>query len=160
VALLRLCRPAWSRRAGDDWRDAADMDDAVRLIGSAPRRVLLTVGRHDLAPFRLAGAHHYVVRSIDPPKPDLLPAGAALVLDRGPYGFAEERAMLEAHRIEMLVTKNSGGPATAAKLEAARALGLPVVMVARPAEPLTPVETAGAALDWLGSLHHDADRGA
>ena len=157
VALLRLRRPEWVPRPADDWRHAPDMMAAACQLGLAGRRVFLTVGRGDLAPFRALPQHRYLTRSIDPPP--LLP-GATMILARGPYRFEDECDLLRQHRIEIVVTKNSGGEATRPKLDAARALGLPVVMVARPVEPdcLLATDTA-AALAWLGT-GHEADRGA
>ncbi len=159
IGLLRLRRPEWIAAPGDDWRHAPDMSSAALLLGPAGRRVFLTVGRGDLAPFHAAPRHHYLARSIDPPM-GLLPPHAVTILARGPYRFEDECDLLRQHRIEILVTKNSGGEATRAKLDAARALGLPVVMVARPAEPDCSLATdAAAALEWLGT-GHEADRGA
>ena len=107
-----------------------------------------------MAPF--GPPHHYVLRSVDPP-PDP-PAGAIVLTGRGPFSAAADRALMAEHRIEVLVTKNSGGSAVAGKLEAARALGIPVVMVDRPPPPAGPtVLDAAAALRWLE--HQAALRG-
>ncbi len=159
IGLLRLRRPEWIAGPGDDWRHAPDMRSAALLLGPAGRRVFLTVGRGDLAPFRACPQHSYLARSIDPPPPGLLP-GAGTILARGPYRFEDECDLLRQHRIEIVVTKNAGGDATRPKLDAARALGLPVVMVARPAEPECSLATdAAAAFEWL-KTGHEADRGA
>jgi precorrin-6A/cobalt-precorrin-6A reductase len=149
VPLLRILRPAWVAAPGDDWRAVADMAAAARALGVPPRRVLLTIGQKDLAAFAAMPQHHYVIRSIDPPG-GALPPNAAIISARGPFDVAAEIALLRDRGIEVIVTKNSGGDATAAKLAAARALHLPVVMVARPAEP--PADTVAdvaAALAWL-----------
>jgi len=135
IAHLRALRPPWSAQPGDRWREVADMADAARALGDAPRRVLLTIGQKELAPFRAAPWHDYVLRSVDPPDPALVPRGAVVIAARGPFIVADEIALLRAHRIDVIVTKNSGGDATAAKLAAARALGIEVVMVRRPAPP-------------------------
>jgi precorrin-6A/cobalt-precorrin-6A reductase len=108
--------------------------------------VFLTIGRQDLLPFQAAAHHRYLIRSVDMPDPALLPPLADILTGRGPFDEAAERALLQG--IDVLVTKNSGGDD--AKLRAARALGLPVIMVERPAAPMgervaTPVE----ALIWL-----------
>ena len=154
VPLLRILRPAWAPQAGDDWRQVADMAAAARAIGATPRRVLLTIGRQDLAPFAAAPQHHYVIRSVDPPPPEALPPRATVISARGPFDPAAEAALLRDHAIEVVVTKNAGGNATEAKLAAARALGLPVVMVARPAPaPGETVTDVAAALQWLDSVH-------
>ncbi len=148
--LLRVLRPEWCPQPGDDWRVVPDMAAAARRLGDAPRRVLLTVGRQDLAPFAAAPQHDYVIRSVDAPPKDALPPRAVVISARGPFAEAGERALLRAHAIDILVTKNAGGDATEAKLAAARALGLPVVMVARPpAVPGGTVPDVAAALAWL-----------
>ncbi len=130
--LLAVSRPAWQDEAGDRWLPVPDMDAAARALGRAARRVFLTVGQKDLAPFAAAPWHSYVVRSVDPPPPETLPPQAEVITARGPFAEPDERRLLAERRIEVLVTKNSGGEATRPKLAAARALGLPVVMVARP----------------------------
>jgi len=95
-----------------------------------------------------------VIRSVDPPPPETRPPHAHILTARGPFDEAGERALLAGHRIEVVVTKNSGGNATEAKLVAARALRIPVVMVARPVEPpAETVEDAEAALAWLAAHH-------
>jgi precorrin-6A/cobalt-precorrin-6A reductase len=126
---------------------------AAKALGETPRRVLLTVGRQDLGPFAAHAQHSYLIRSIDPPAD--APAGAELILDRGPFTEPDERRLMEQGRVEVLVTKNAGGDATAAKLAAARALGLEVVMVDRPPLPdlqgldVQVVADTDRALDWL-----------
>lgn len=154
VALLAVCRPAWQPVAGDHWVPVADMATAVAALGSAPRRVLLTIGQKELAPFQAAPQHDYVVRSVDAPARESLPPRAEVITARGPFGEADERRLLGEKKIEVIVTKNSGGTATEAKLAAARALGLPVIMVERPARPdVKTVATAEEALAWLERLH-------
>jgi precorrin-6A/cobalt-precorrin-6A reductase len=151
--LLIVDRPAWTPQPGDRWTCAPDMVAAARALGETPRRVLLTVGRQDLAPFAAHAQHTYLVRSIDPPAD--APAGAELILDRGPFTEPAERRLMAERGVEVLVTKNAGGGATAAKLAAARALGLEVVMVDRPSLPdlegldVQVVADADQALDWL-----------
>ena len=111
------------------------MADAVPALGPMPRRVFLTIGRLELAPFAATPQHFYLVRSIEPIG-DALPAPHVQDLRaRGPFDEAAERALLKSERIDIIVTKNSGGSATYAKIAAARALGLPVVVVTRPEKP-------------------------
>jgi precorrin-6A/cobalt-precorrin-6A reductase len=154
VPMLRVRRPEWTPAPDDDWTIVADMDEAAAALGETPRRVLLTIGQKDLAAFRTAPQHIYVIRSVDPPPPETRPPHAHILTARGPFDEAGERALLAGHRIEVVVTKNSGGNATEAKLVAARALRIPVVMVARPVEPpAETVEDAEAALAWLAAHH-------
>jgi precorrin-6A/cobalt-precorrin-6A reductase len=150
VKLLAVVRPAWIAGPDDRWIEVADMIGAVAALGPEPRRVFLTVGQQELAPFRTAPWHDYLIRSVEPPAPDSLPPRVRCIAARGPFTEPDECALLVSERIDILVTKNSGGTATEAKLAAARALLLPVVMVARPpAEPVPSVPDAAAALDWL-----------
>ncbi|HTR17030.1 MAG TPA: cobalt-precorrin-6A reductase [Acetobacteraceae bacterium] len=152
IPLLAIRRPPWVAGPGDRWQPVASMTDAAAALGPVPRRVLLTIGRQDLAPFVAAPWHRYLIRSVDAPPPELQPPGAEVLTARGPFDAAGERDLLTRHGIEVLVTKNAGGDATIAKLHAARALGLTVVMVERPALPDGAVESvpdAQAALEWL-----------
>jgi precorrin-6A/cobalt-precorrin-6A reductase len=160
--LLLIERPAWDRQSGDRWTEVADMNQAAAALGPALRRVLLTIGRKDLAPFAAAPWHDYVIRSVDAPPPELLPGAAKIITARGPFTLEDDRRMLHEERISVIVTKNSGGTATQAKLIAARELGLPVIMVARPPWPdvsgldATRVSDAAGALGWLAARHEDA----
>ena len=156
VPRLVVCRPAWQQRPGDRWTLVADMAEAAEALGPKARRVLLTVGRKELAEFVARPAHRYVVRSIDPPG-DSAPAHAEIITARGPFEIDDELDMLRSRRIEVVVTKNSGGSATYAKLAAANQLGLPVVMVDRPPPPRgqTVADAASAAL-WLERICHAA----
>ncbi|MDE0057973.1 MAG: cobalt-precorrin-6A reductase [Defluviicoccus sp.] len=149
---LALLRPPWREAAGERWVRVPDMTAAAQALGDRPRRVFLTIGRKDLAPFR-GTPHSYVVRSVDPPPPEDLPAGATAIAARGPFAVDDEERLLERHRIDALVTKNSGGEATAAKLAAARRRGIPVVMVDRPPALGPAVETVDEVWDWLVARH-------
>lgn len=154
LPLLRLERPAWQPQPGDAWHQVDDWPAAVAALQhSGARRVLLAVGRQELVPFAGLNAIHFLIRTISPPRP--LPPfhDAQLLLARGPFSLADERALLRDEQIDTIVCKNSGGDATIAKLAAARELGVPVVMRRRPKRP----ETAGAAdieqaLQWLADL--------
>ncbi|HET9147521.1 MAG TPA: cobalt-precorrin-6A reductase [Acetobacteraceae bacterium] len=157
IPVLRIDRPPWMPELGDDWTMVPDIAAAARALGATPRRVFLTIGQKELAPFRAAPWHHYTIRSVDPPAPSLLPPRAAVITARGPFAEAEEHTLLLERRIDVLVTKNSGGAATEQKLAAARRLGLPVVMVTRPATPPMPkVADADAALGWIEVRIHEA----
>ena len=150
VKLLALRRPAWEKCAGDNWLEVVTVEDAVRALGAAPRRVFLALGRKELRPFDSAPQHFYLVRSVDPVEPPLAVPRAQYITARGPFSEADDRALLEAHRIDIVVAKNSGGDATYGKIAAARRLGLPVVMLKRPMLPDVPsVATVDDALRWL-----------
>src|SRR5262249_47959015 len=116
VPLLAVLRPPWQPVPGDRWIMVADFEAAAAALGASPPRVLLAIGQKDLAAFRAASWHCYVVRTVDPPEPTALPAGAAVIAARGPFRVEDERRLLEQLGIEVIVTKNSGGTATEAKL--------------------------------------------
>ncbi|WP_372789227.1 cobalt-precorrin-6A reductase [Paraconexibacter sp.] len=153
VPLLRLARPGWSARAGDRWHRVSTLAAAAALVPSLGTRAFLTSGRQGLAAFAHDDATFFLVRTVDPPDPADLPAHHALLLDRGPYTRAGEGALIDEHAIDVLVTKDSGGALTAAKLDAARERGLPVVVVERPSRPVGVPEVAdvGAAAAWVAA---------
>jgi precorrin-6A/cobalt-precorrin-6A reductase len=150
VAFLALRRPPWPRMAGDNWLEVDDVVHAVTALGAAPRRVFVTLGRNELAPFLRAPQHHYLIRSVDPVSAPLALPHADYLIARGPFDAAAECALMERQRIALVVSKNSGGPASYGKIAAARALGLAVIMLRRPALPDAPsVETIDDVLAWL-----------
>lgn len=153
VPHLRVLRPEWVPEPGDQWSVVPDIDTAAQTLGTlGARRVLLTTGRQELAPFAVAGSYiWFVVRCIEKPEPMPL-AQAEVLLSRGPFSLGGETALMRSHRIDTIVTKNSGGSATAPKLEAARQLGITVVMIARPPTIGPSVGTTGQALDWCRDL--------
>lgn len=152
VPIVALRRPQWQRRAGDRWREVDDVAGAVAALGITPRRVFLAIGRQEAAAFEAAPLHFYLVRSVDPVDPPLALPYAEYVLSRGPFALAGELALLRDRRIDAVVAKNSGGDATYAKIEAARQLGIEVVMVRRPPVPDVPtVATVEAAVAHVSS---------
>ncbi|MER9750733.1 cobalt-precorrin-6A reductase [Mesorhizobium sp. M0140] len=146
VPILALRRPGWEPVEGDRWTEVNTSGDAARALGLAPRRVFLALGRQEVAAFEAAPQHHYLVRSVDAIEPKLAVPDASYLLARGPFREAEERALLEKQRIDVVVSKNSGGEATYGKIAAARALGLQVVMIQRPTLPDVPAAESVEAL--------------
>ena len=131
VPLAVFTRPGWSPQPGDNWREVESVEAAADALGAAPRRVFLTQGRLQLAAFARAPQHHYLVRAIDPPEEIARLPNSRLILARGPFALADERDLLSRERIDVLVSKNSGGAATYAKMEAARELGIAVILIRR-----------------------------
>ncbi len=148
--LLRLQRPGWTPGPGDDWRYVDSLAAAAEAVRGAGT-VFLTTGRQGVGAFA-ALPGRVVVRAVDPPDAPL-PAGAVLLLARGPFTVVEETALMRGHGVDVVVTKDSGGSLTEAKLVAARELGLPVVLVRRPSLPagVDVVSTVEEALTWLGA---------
>jgi precorrin-6A/cobalt-precorrin-6A reductase len=150
VRFVALRRPAWNPVEGDCWIEVDSISSAVTALGETGRRVFLTLGRKELAPFEAAPHHRYLVRSVDPVVPPLALPNVDYLLGRGPYREADERVLLSARGIEVIVAKNSGGSATYGKIAAARALSLPIVILRRPLLPAAPsVETVDDTVAWL-----------
>ncbi|MER7770638.1 cobalt-precorrin-6A reductase [Kitasatospora sp. NPDC096140] len=153
VPLLVLRRPGFTPVEGDRWLPVPSLAAAADLLPRRGERVLLTTGRQGIAAFAHVDGVHFIARSVDPPEPPLPPSFEVL-LDRGPFTVQGEEALLRAHRIDVLVTKDSGGAATAPKLTAARGLRLPVVIVERPPVPdgVPVVPDVAGAVHWLEQL--------
>lgn len=138
VPLLALRRPQWQRVEGDCWTEADTIAGALQALGGGPRRVMVTLGRQELAPLEAFPQHGYVIRSVDPVDPALDVPNATYLLSRGPFAEKAERQLMLDHRIDAVLSKNSGGAATYAKIAAARNLGIEVVLVRRPVMPDVP----------------------
>ncbi len=150
VPLIALTRPPWVAGPGDDWRPVPDIAGAVAALDGARLRVMLAIGRMHLAAFAARPQHFYLLRLVDapaapPPLPD-----HAVVVDRGPFTEAGDLALMRRHGIGVVVAKNAGGSGAVAKLAAARRLGLPVILIDRPAmPPRREARSVAEVLDWL-----------
>ena len=150
VPLIALRRPPWVAVARDRWTEVHDVHEAVRALRMTPRRVFVTLGRNELAPFAHAPQHYYLVRSVDPVDPPLALPRVAYITGRGPFGEAEDGALMRAHGIEVVIAKNSGGAATYGKIAAARALGIEVIVLRRPSVPAAAAAgTIDEVIAWL-----------
>jgi precorrin-6A/cobalt-precorrin-6A reductase len=148
VPLLRLQRPGWQPESGDRWHWAGSLEQAAAELPALGERVFLTSGRQGLSAFASLDDLWFLIRCVDPPEPPL-PAKFEVLLDRGPYLFEAGTELMRFHRIEVLVTKDSGGTMTSAKLAAARELRLPVVVIRRPRRPdAETVDGLEAAVEW------------
>ncbi|MBS0525489.1 MAG: cobalt-precorrin-6A reductase [Proteobacteria bacterium] len=153
VPLASLARPEWQRAPADRWQVVADTEAAAHALGREPRRVFLSLGRQELHAFARAPQHHYLARLIERPDQTTLPPDLHLMQARGPFDRSAEERLLREERIDVMVSKNAGGAATYAKIEAARALGLPVVMIARPHKPAgVAMADIEACVAWLHGL--------
>ncbi|WP_225823929.1 cobalt-precorrin-6A reductase [Streptomyces naphthomycinicus] len=150
VPLLVLRRPGWVPVEGDRWHEVTSLEEAARSLPALGRRVFLTTGRMGLAAFAGLDDLWFLVRSVDAPEP-AHPSRMEVLLDRGPFTLDGERELLRRHRIDVVVTKDSGGAATAPKLTAAREAGLPVVVVRRPPVPegVPVVPDPGSGARWI-----------
>jgi precorrin-6A/cobalt-precorrin-6A reductase len=150
VPFMTLRRPPWAAVAGDRWIEANDAKAAMSAIGQERRSVFVALGRNELKPFAGAPQHRYLVRSVDPVDPPLPLPQVTYVTARGPFSEADDRALMAAHAIEVVIAKNSGGGAAYGKIAAARTLGIEVIMLRRPAAPDAPaVDTVDEAIAWL-----------
>jgi precorrin-6A/cobalt-precorrin-6A reductase len=150
VPLIGLERPGWAAVEGDRWVQVADTAAAVAALPDTPARVFLAIGKQTLADFAVKSQHHYLLRLVDPPKGALPLPDAFAVIDTGPFTVDGDLALLKDHRISHIVAKNAGGVGAAAKLTAARALGLPVILIDRPKLPARQVVADVAdVMAWL-----------
>lgn len=150
IPLVSIVRPAWQPVPGDRWQVVANAGAAAAALDKGPQRVFLSLGRLDLHAFTAAPQHAYVARIIDAPQQARLPPNIRFLRARGPFDLAAERRLLDDEKIDVIVSKNSGGAATYPKIDAARERGLPVVMIARPDKPAGhAVAGPQAAIDWL-----------
>ncbi len=153
VLRLALVRPPWQEQPGDTWLRVPDMAAAAARSAELGGRQFLAVGRNELAAFAANSHVGYVVRTVDPlPDPPPVPL-AATEAARGPFALGDELALLQRQKVSAVIAKASGGSGGYAKIAAARRLGLPVILVDRPAPPPEPrVATVSAALSWLRGL--------
>jgi len=152
VALLRLERAPWRPSPGDNWTEVDTLDDAADILRRDAKRVLMAVGRQELAPFAALDDIWFLIRSVEAPDPMPAFKQCELLLSRGPFDVPSERELLRDRRIDRIVCKNSGGTATQAKLIAARELGIKVIMKRRPPRPDLPIAyTIDDAIAWLNS---------
>jgi precorrin-6A/cobalt-precorrin-6A reductase len=154
VPRVVLRRPTWSAGLSAGWHRVATITEAPgQIVELAPAGscVFLTTGRRDVAVFAADGLRRYLVRAVDPPDPMAMPRNSHLLLARGPYTVEGERALMAEHDVRLLVTKDSGGELTSAKLHAAQELGVPVLVVSRPPVPpgSTCVADVAEVLRWL-----------
>lgn len=155
ISLSAFClrRAPWKAEAGDNWRHAASVQGAIAQLGTTPLRVFLAIGRQEAHRADAAPQHYYLIRSVDPVDPQPQLPHAHYLLDRGPFDVEREIELLRGHCIDVVITKNSGGSATYAKIAAARALGIEVMMIGRAEAPAIPtVATVDEALAMINHL--------
>jgi precorrin-6A/cobalt-precorrin-6A reductase len=156
--LIALERQMWIRTADDVWIDVDDIAAAVVALPQARRNVFLAIGRQHIAPFAGKPQHAYTLRFIDVADGPLPLADADLIVSRGPFTLAGELEMMRSRQIEWIVSRNAGGEGARAKIDAARELGLPVIMIQRPQMPeRLRVESVAEVMQWLA---HPACLGA
>ncbi len=150
VPLLAYTRAPWQPEDGDQWTHVADIAGAVDALKGPRKRVLLAVGRMHLREFTVNPQHAYVLRLVDPPSEALGFPEATVIVDRGPFTLEGDRALMEEHGIDLVVSKNAGGKGAEAKIIAARQLGVPVIMIDRPAiPPRTEAHSIDDVKRWL-----------
>lgn len=151
--LIALERSPWTRATGDIWIEVADVNAAVAALPEPPAKVFLAIGRQHIAPFATKPQHGYTLRFVDPPEAPL-PFAADVIVSRGPFALDGELEMIRARGIAWIVARNSGGDGARAKIDAARMLGLPVIMISRPQLPeRLRVESVAEIMQWLS--HRD-----
>ncbi|KOR38645.1 cobalt-precorrin-6A reductase [Planktothricoides sp. FACHB-1370] len=150
IPRLMLVRPAWEKQPGDNWISVANNQAAAEALPGLAERIFLTIGRQELSAYAHLKTIWFLMRMIDPPAADVPVPPGKLLLERGPFSLTQERSLLQEYQIGAIVSKNSGGDATYAKIVAARELGIPVVMVQRPSVPEgEKVADVERVLEWL-----------
>ncbi len=150
LPLIALERAPWVAADGDRWTHVADIPAAVEALAGPARRVFLAIGRQHLEPFAAQPQHHYLLRLVDAPTGPLPLPLTKVVVARGPFDLASDSALLRDHGTDLVVAKNAGGKGAVAKIAAARALGLPVLMIDRPVVPARKVVRGVAdIMAWL-----------
>ena len=148
--LIALERAPWAKVPGDNWIEVDDINAAVAALPQAPAHVFLAIGRQHIAPFATRLQHVYTLRFVDPPEAPL-PFEADVIVSRGPFTLDGELEMMRTRGISWIVARNSGGDGARAKIDAARRLGLPVIMITRPKLPERQrVESVADVMQWLG----------
>ena len=161
VPHLMLVRPAWQMVKGDRWIEVASHSEGATALSGQSQRVFLTIGRQELAAFAGLESIWFLMRAIDPPALNTPIPNGKLLLDRGPFSLENERKLLLEYHIDTIVSKNSGGAATYAKIIVARELGIPVVMVQRPPIPdVEQVADVSGAISWLISKVRKSGHGS
>ncbi|UFX42918.1 cobalt-precorrin-6A reductase [Bradyrhizobium sp. 41S5] len=149
--LLALERAPWKKTSGDRWIEVADVVSAVAALPDSRANVFLAIGRQHIAPFGSRPQHAYTLRFVDPPEETPPLPGADVIVSRGPFTLESELALMRARSIAWIVARNSGGGGARAKIDAARTLGLPVIMITRPLLPERPRgESVSEVMEWLG----------
>ncbi|SCB10634.1 precorrin-6A/cobalt-precorrin-6A reductase [Bradyrhizobium shewense] len=148
--LIALERAPWTKAPADNWIEVTDVSVAAAALPEAPANVFLAIGRQHIAPFAMKPQHAYTLRFVDPPEAPL-PFPADVIVSRGPFTFDSEIEMMRERGIGWIVARNSGGDGARAKIDAARRLGLPVIMISRPKLPeRLRVESVAEIMQWLG----------
>ncbi|CUU20106.1 precorrin-6A/cobalt-precorrin-6A reductase [Bradyrhizobium sp. JR7.2] len=148
--LIALERAPWTKAPGDNWIEVADVTAAVAALPETPAKMFLAIGRQHIAPFASKPQHTYTLRFVDPPEAPL-PFAADVIVSRGPFTFDGELELMRTRGIAWIVARNSGGDGARAKIDAARMLGLPVIVIARPELPdRQRVESVAEIMQWLG----------
>ena len=157
IPLIRFERAPWAPQQGDDWQFFPDIESMSARLPKTPARIFLAIGKQHIDVFAEALQHHYLLRLVDAPEGPVPLPRHTTVLDRGPFTYEGDLALMTDHRITHVVAKNSGGSGARAKLDAARTLRLPVLLADRPALPETAIANdTRAVMQWLG---HSALRG-
>ena len=156
--LIALTRPKWQPETGDNWTHMPDINAAVAALSGPSKNVMLAIGRMHLDAFAPQPQHRYLLRLVDAPDGEVPLPNRHIVVDQGPFSVENDIALMREHGVELIVSKNAGGTGARAKIDAARALNLPIIMIDRPAIPARPeVGSLAQVLAWLD--HSSTERG-
>ena len=158
IPMVALVRPPWRAQPGDNWHCVPNVETAAARLGPQKQRVFLAIGRTEIKAFLAQPQHHYLLRFVDAPVTQPSFPDHEIIVARGPFDAENDAALLQDHRVDIVVSKNSGGAGARAKIDAARRLELPVVMIDRPPLPRrNEVATVEDVVRWLS--HPGTERG-
>lgn len=157
LPLIRLERPPWQAQSGDNWNSVPSIAAACAALPKTPASVFLAIGRLHIAQFAARPQHHYLLRLVDAPETPLPLPNVSVVIARGPFDTASDIDLMQTHKVTHVIAKNAGGSGAVAKIEAARNLGLNLIVIERPILPQCAIaQDVDTIMRWLG---HPADRG-
>ena len=155
IAFCALERKAWVQKPNDHWKSVADINAAVAAIPEEPHNIFLAIGKQHLAEFSAKPQHYYLTRLVDRPQEPLSIPTYTSVISKGPFTYSEDKALIQSHAINLIIAKNSGGKGAQAKLDVARDLRIPVIMIDRPPIPdRLHFENVTDVIHWLDHGTH------
>ncbi len=147
---IQYHRPAWEQTEDDNWIMVKSIEEAAKILPDVGNRALIASGAKNLHAFEGLEKTWLLVRTVDAPRDPFDLEFGEWLFARGPFSVESETELLERNEIDVIVSKNSGGEATFAKIEAARNLGIPVIMIERPGgEPVIQAPSRSEIIDTV-----------
>lgn len=150
VLFTTLERDPWEPEAGDHWTTVKTIESAINLLNGPPERVFLAIGRQEIKGFFRNRHHFYLLRMIEDTPINFEIPDFEVIHDKGPFKYEADKQILLKYNITKIISKNSGGSGSRAKIEAARDLNIPVIMIERPSvSPRSIFNNPDEVLKWI-----------